>query len=114
MIAQSGCRPLSVPGKPTGCRLSIRPRSNVRARSRLRNVELSQRKKHVCPSCKHTAVKRVGTGIYSCRKCGVKFAGGSYIPKTDVGLQVEKILRGDRTSSNLLGLDEIEEEVETE
>jgi hypothetical protein len=43
----------------------------------------------------------------------VKFAGGSYIPKTDVGLQVEKILRGDRTSSNLLNF-EMEEEVETE
>jgi len=90
-------------------------RYGVRARSRLRNVELAQRKKHVCPNCKHTAVKRVSTGIYSCKKCGVKFAGGSYIPKTDVGIQVEKILRGDRTSSNLLGLEiEDEEEVETE
>ena len=90
-------------------------RYGVRARSRLRNVELAQRKNHVCPSCKHTKVKRVGTGIYSCRKCGVKFAGGSYIPKTDVGLQVEKIIRGDRTSSNLLEESEIEiEEVEKE
>jgi len=77
-------------------------RYGVRARNRLRNVELIQRRKHVCPSCKHTAVKREGTGVYRCRKCGVKFAGGSYLPKTDVGLQVEKIIRGDLKSSEMM------------
>jgi large subunit ribosomal protein L37Ae len=74
-------------------------RYGVRARNRLRNVEVIQRRKHVCPSCKQIAVKREGTGVYRCRKCGIKFAGGSYIPKTDGGLQVEKIIRGEIASS---------------
>jgi len=77
-------------------------RYGVRARSRLRNIELIQRKKHICPSCKHNTVKRVSTGIYSCKKCGIKF---------DVGLQVEKIIRGEKTSTGIIN-DE-EEEVET-
>ena len=88
-------------------------RYGVRARSRLRNVEIVQRKKHICPSCKHVAVKRLGSGIYSCYKCGIKFAGGSYIPKTDGGIQVEKIIRGDKTASNLVQNDK-NEEVEIE
>ena len=83
-------------------------RYGVRARSRLRNVELLQRKKHICPSCKLTSVKRIGTGIFSCKKCGVKFAGGSYIPKTDIGFQVEKILRGDKSTSNVI-VEEVDE-----
>ena len=87
-------------------------RYGVRARNRLRNVELIQRKKHICPSCKHTSVKRLSTGIFSCRKCGVKFAGGSYIPKTEVGHQVDKIIRGETTSTNRL--QETVEEVEKE
>jgi large subunit ribosomal protein L37Ae len=87
-------------------------RYGVRARNRLRNVELIQRKKHTCPSCKHTSVKRLSTGIFSCRKCGVKFAGGSYIPKTEVGFQVDKIIRGETTSSHLD--QETVEEVEKE
>jgi hypothetical protein len=32
----------------------------------------------------------------------VKFAGGSYIPKTDVGLQVEKIIRGELASADMM------------
>jgi hypothetical protein len=32
----------------------------------------------------------------------VKFAGGSYIPKTEVGFQVDKIIRGETTSTDLL------------
>ena len=73
-------------------------RYGVRARSRLRNVELLQRKRHICPSCKHQSAKRISTAIYQCSKCGVKFAGGSYLPRTDAGLQVDKIMKSDRKS----------------
>lgn len=70
-------------------------RYGVRARSRVRNIEVIQRKKHICPGCGHTTVKRIGTGIWQCNKCGIKFAGGSYLPKTEIGLQVDKIIRGE-------------------
>jgi len=70
-------------------------RYGVRARTRLRNVELVQKAKHNCPSCGHQRVKRVGTSIWQCGKCGIKFAGGAYIPKTESGQNVEKMLKGE-------------------
>lgn len=76
-------------------------RYGVRSRTRLRNIELIQRRNQLCPSCGHKTVKRISTGIWRCRKCGIKFAGGSYIPKTEVGQHVEKALRGDLSATEL-------------
>ena len=70
-------------------------RYGVRARTRVRNVELTQRAKHTCPSCGHKKVKRVSTSIWECSKCGIKFAGGAYQPRTEAGQNVEKMLRGE-------------------
>jgi large subunit ribosomal protein L37Ae len=70
-------------------------RYGVRARTRIRNVEVQQRAKHICPSCGHKTVKRLGTSIWQCRKCGNKFAGGAYLPKTEAGQNVEKMLKGE-------------------
>jgi len=70
-------------------------RYGVRARTQIRNVELTQRDKHVCPGCGHKKVKRISTSIWQCKKCGVKFAGGAYNPRTESGQNVEKILKGE-------------------
>ena len=70
-------------------------RYGVRARTRVRNVELVQRAKHICPSCGHQKVKRVSTSIWKCGKCGVKFAGGAYQPRTESGHNVDKMLKGE-------------------
>ena len=86
-------------------------RYGVQARSRVRNIEAIQRKKHICPNCGHIAVKRISTGIWKCNKCDVKFAGGSYYPKTEIGLQVDKIIRGE---SHINQSTEIEQEAEGE
>jgi len=37
------------------------------------------------PRCDQEAVRRGGgRGSWECRKCGFKFAGGSYVPETPV------------------------------
>jgi large subunit ribosomal protein L37Ae len=70
-------------------------RYGVHARSQVRNVEVIQKAKHVCPSCGYQKVKRISTSIWQCGKCRVKFAGGAYYPRTEAGQNVEKMLRGE-------------------
>lgn len=58
------------------------PRYGVRIRRRIREIESRQKTWHECPNCAAPRVKRVSTGIWECRKCAHKFAGGSYMPHT--------------------------------
>ncbi len=95
--------------KKVGSAGRFQARYGVKSRTRIRNVELQQHAKHVCPSCGHKKVKRTDTGIWQCRKCGTKFAGGAYIPVTEVGEHVKKILKGEIEASEI-----IEEEDESE
>lgn len=79
--------------KKVGSAGRFQARYGVRARSRVREVENLQKKKHLCPKCGKESVKRDGTSIWKCRKCGHTFAGGAYIPKTTQSIDAEKILR---------------------
>lgn len=79
--------------KKVGSAGRFQARYGVRARTRIRDVEIQQRAKHICPSCGQKTVKRISTGIWGCKKCGNTFAGGAYIPKTEGGQNLEKILK---------------------
>ncbi len=57
-------------------------RYGVRIRRRIREIETRQKGYHLCPSCSAVRVTRVSTGIWQCRKCDHKFAGGAYFPET--------------------------------
>lgn len=92
--------------KKVGSAGRFQARYGVRTRTRVRNVEILQKAKHVCPSCGHQKVKRVSTGIFQCKKCEVKFAGGAYIPQTETGQNVKKMLKGE------VEIPKISEEVE--
>ena len=48
-----------------------------KVKQRLNEVESKQRKKQTCPFCNGMA-KRVANGIWNCKKCKKKFAGGTY------------------------------------
>jgi large subunit ribosomal protein L37Ae len=58
------------------------PRYGRFIRKRVSEVEEVQKATHTCPRCDQKAVKRKGTGIWECRKCKFKFAGGAYVPQT--------------------------------
>jgi len=51
-------------------------------RKRVAEMESVSRAAHRCPRCDMVSVRRMGTGIWGCRKCGFKFAGGAYQPQT--------------------------------
>ena len=57
------------------------PRYGVRSRAQVAAVEARQRQRHPCPRCGLEKVRRAGTGIWECRRCGLRFAGGAYLPK---------------------------------
>jgi large subunit ribosomal protein L37Ae len=65
------------------------PRYGTRTKKVIREIEKLQRKKHMCPKCERYTLKRVAAGIWECKKCGAKIAGGAYLPKSPA----EKILR---------------------
>ncbi len=58
------------------------PRYGRFIRKRVVEVEELSKATHVCPRCDQRAVRRKGTGIWECRKCGFRFAGGAYVPQT--------------------------------
>lgn len=60
------------------------PRYGVKTRSQIAAIERKQKQFHPCPRCGHLRVKRKGTSIWECRRCGVVFAGGAYLPKATV------------------------------
>jgi large subunit ribosomal protein L37Ae len=71
--------------KKVGPAGSFGSRYGTVARRRYAEVVSGMRVPHECPRCHVRAVKRVTVGIWSCRKCGVKFAGGAYLPTTKLG-----------------------------
>ncbi len=57
------------------------PRYGTRTRKIVTAMEKKQKQKQICPYCERPALKRVAAGIWNCKKCNVKFAGGAYFPK---------------------------------
>ena len=84
--------------KKVGSAGRFQARYGVRARTRVRDVETHQKTKHKCPNCGQNTIKRVGTGIWKCKKCGNTYAGGAYVPKTEQGINIEKMLKGELTN----------------
>jgi len=76
------------------------PRYGVKIRRRILEVEVGQKGSHPCPRCQAVGVRRVGSGIWKCRHCGLTFAGGAYRPivttsvKREVPLVGEKVEEG--------------------
>lgn len=58
------------------------PRYGTRTKKIVAAIEKKQRQKQACPYCERKALKRIAAGIWYCKKCKTKFAGGAYFAKT--------------------------------
>ena len=77
-------------GKKTRISASFQARYGTKPRKRYADIMEQRREKHECPRCGRIRVQRVSFGIWMCRKCGYKFAGGAYIPITKLGVVSER------------------------
>jgi large subunit ribosomal protein L37Ae len=69
-------------GRISGSAGRFGPRYGRFIRKRVAEVEAVEHATHRCPRCDTLSVRRNGTGIWLCRKCNFKFAGGAYVPQT--------------------------------
>lgn len=56
------------------------PRYGFTLRRAYAEVASKTKLKYKCPSCSEMKLRRLSTGIWQCKKCGAKFAGGAYTP----------------------------------
>lgn len=61
------------------------PKYGSTLRKRVLAIELKAKEQR-CPKCKSiNTLKREAAGIWICKACGVKFAGGAYVAQTTLG-----------------------------
>lgn len=62
------------------------PKYGATLRKRVLTIEKKAEKGQRCPKCKSVnTLERMVTGIWECKSCGIKFAGGAYIAQTTLG-----------------------------
>lgn len=54
------------------------PRYGKKIREAVVAIEKKQRARQQCPFCKKKTVKRIAKGLWQCRACNKRFAGGAY------------------------------------
>jgi len=94
---------------------SFGPRYGTVTRKRYAEIVSGLRKYSECPQCHVMAVRREAVGIWYCKKCGYRFAGGAYMAQTKLGEVARRSTKGAAPSAVAmeLGLVEAPKAVET-
>ncbi|MFH2112362.1 MAG: 50S ribosomal protein L37ae [Candidatus Bathyarchaeota archaeon] len=71
--------------------IGLGTRGGATLRKRYMRIMQTVNATHKCPSCASPSVKRVSVGLWNCRKCGYRFAGGAYTPSTKLGQASQRI-----------------------
>src|SRR2546428_11448352 len=88
-------------GKKIGLAGGFSARYGTITRRQYVEIVTGLRGKHECPRCMFRTVKRGSWGVGLCRKCGYKFAGGAYTPRTKLGEIAARATRGLMSPSTL-------------
>ncbi|MBL7056208.1 50S ribosomal protein L37ae [Candidatus Woesearchaeota archaeon] len=72
-------------------------RYGTKPKYKFAKIEKEQRKRHKCPYCHALQVRRIALGIWTCKKCEVKFTGKAYtISKKSVSVEPEPVIEEPR------------------
>lgn len=63
----------------------------VKIRKQEKKIKTAMKQRHACPSCGKAKVKRTSTALFECASCKTRFAGGTYVPRTNVGITAAKL-----------------------
>jgi large subunit ribosomal protein L37Ae len=55
------------------------PRYGIRIRRRVLDLDRQRAKSAACPRCSTITIHRVASGVFECRRCGVRYASGAYL-----------------------------------
>ena len=58
------------------------PRYGTKTKKIVADIERRKKKDNICPYCERPALKRIATGVWYCKKCKAKFAGGAFFPRS--------------------------------
>ncbi len=64
------------------------PRYGTRTKKVVAVIEHEQRKAQPCIRCERPAAKRIAAGVWFCKKCGLKWAGAAYFPRSGIETEV--------------------------
>jgi large subunit ribosomal protein L37Ae len=97
--------------KKVGSTGRLGARYGAKLRRRVLDIEKRRAEPQRCPSCATRALTREAVGLWSCKKCGLSFAGGAYVPFTDAGKAARRAI-AQRVSGDFLALRDEDEIVD--
>mmetsp|Transcript_10799 Transcript_10799/g.17689 ORF Transcript_10799/g.17689 Transcript_10799/m.17689 type:complete len:94 (+) Transcript_10799:111-392(+) len=68
----------------------------------VKKIEVSQHSKYECPFCGKNTVKRKCVGIWDCRSCKKRMAGGAYVLSTPAAADVRTTLNRVKKNAQML------------
>jgi large subunit ribosomal protein L37Ae len=87
--------------KKVGPAASFGARYGTVVRKRYAEIITQMHQPYECPKCGFKRVSRVSVGIWTCEKCGLKFAGGAYVPFTKLGEISRRVAKGSSIQTEL-------------
>nr|ACD65183.1 putative 60S ribosomal protein RPL37A [Phoronis muelleri] len=70
-------------------------------RKMIKKIEISQHSKYTCHFCGKENMKRSAVGIWQCKSCKKKVAGGAYVYSTTAAASIRSAIRRLRETKDL-------------